>query len=53
MITAEQLAIYGSFGGNVALWHHAGSQKSDIISGEDWAAIGAVLQDYGRAPHSG
>ena len=45
MITAEKLAIYRSFGGNVDLWHHAGSPKSDTISGEDWAAIGTVLQD--------
>lgn len=45
MITAEKLAIYRSFGGNVDLWHHAGSPKSDIISGEDWTAIGTVLQD--------
>jgi hypothetical protein len=45
MITAEKLAIYRSFGGNVDLWQHAGSPKSEIISGADWAAIGAVLQD--------
>lgn len=45
MITAEKLAIYRSFDGNVELWHHAGSPKSDIITGEDWAAIGIVLQD--------
>ena len=45
MITADQLAIYRSFRGSVDLWHHAGSPKSDIISGEDWAAIATVLQD--------
>lgn len=45
MITAEKLAIYRSFGGNVDLWHNAGSPKSDTISGEDWAAIGTLLQD--------
>jgi len=45
MITAEKLAIYRSYGGSVDLWHNAGSPKSDIISGEDWAAICTVLQD--------
>jgi len=45
MITAEKLAIYRSYGGNVDLWQHAGSPKSDIISGEDWAAIGTLLQE--------
>ena len=45
VITAEKLAIYRSYGGSVDLWHNAGSPKSDIISGEDWAAIDTVLQD--------
>jgi hypothetical protein len=45
MITAEKLAIYRSYGGRVDLWQHAGSPKSDIISGEDWAAIGTLLQE--------
>jgi hypothetical protein len=45
MITAEKLAVYRSYGGNVDLWRHAGSPKSDIISAEDWAAIGNLLQE--------
>ena len=45
MITAEKLAIYRSFGGNVALWHDAGSPKSHIVSVEDWATIGTVLRE--------
>jgi hypothetical protein len=45
MITAEKLAIYRRYGGNVVLWHDAGSPQGDIISGEDWAAIGSLLQE--------
>jgi hypothetical protein len=45
MITAEKLAIYRSYGGNVDLWQHAGSPNNDIISSDDWAVIGTLLQE--------